>query len=100
MSGFIYIYIYIYINIQSITPLFQMNGQRLGKAIVTRVSQEKMNTKLPCPYCSSLDGFIYVQSHYQCSTCKRVVDDCCGGETMDCMVPMDTSCTPTQTDRD
>ena len=55
-----------------------------------------MNTKLPCPYCSSLDGFIYVQSHYQCLTCKRVVDDCCGGETMDCMVPMDTGCTPTQ----
>ena len=83
-----------------INHLFQMNGKRLGKATVTRVSSEKMNTKLPCPYCSSLDGFIYVQSHYQCLTCKRVVDDCCGGETTDCVVPMDTSCTPTQTDRD
>ena len=73
-----------------------MNGKRLGKATVTRVSLEKMNKKLPCPYCSSLDGFIYVQSHYQCLTCKRVVDDCCGGETMDCMVPIDTVCTPAQ----
>ena len=47
-----------------------------------------MNIKLPCPYCSSPQGFIYIQSHYQCLTCKRVVDDCCGGETMDCIVPI------------
>ena len=73
-----------------------MNGQRLRKAIVTRVSSEKISTKLPCPCCSSLDGFIYVQSHYQCLTCKRVVDDCCGGETMDCMVSIYTVCTPAQ----
>ena len=39
-----------------------------------------MNTKLPCPYCSSLKGYIYVQSHYQCLNCKTVVDDCCNGE--------------------
>lgn len=48
-----------------------------------------MNTKVPCPYCSSLEGFIYVQSHYQCLTCKRVVDDCCGGETVQCVVPIE-----------
>ena len=50
-----------------------------------------MNTKVPCPYCSSPKGFIYVQSHYQCLTCKRVVDDCCGGETVECIVPVKTS---------
>ena len=43
-----------------------------------------MNTKIPCPYCSSLQGYIYVQSHYQCLNCKRVVDDCCNGETEVC----------------
>ena len=43
-----------------------------------------MNTKLPCPYCSSLKGYIYVQSHYQCLNCKRVVDDCCNGEIEVC----------------
>ena len=36
-----------------------------------------MNTKIPCPYCSCLKGYIYVQSHYQCLNCKRVVDYCC-----------------------
>jgi hypothetical protein len=50
-----------------------------------------MNTKVPCPYCNSPKGFIYVQSHYQCLTCKRVVDDCCGGETVQCIVPVMTS---------
>ena len=45
-----------------------------------------MNTMLPCPYCSSPQGYIYVQSHYQCLTCKRVVDDCCGGETIECIL--------------
>ena len=49
-----------------------------------------MNTKVPCPYCISLKGFIYVQSHYQCLTCKRVVDDCCSGETFQCVVPLKT----------
>ena len=47
-----------------------------------------MNTNLPCPYCSSPKGFTYVQSHYQCLTCKRVVDDCCGGEIVQCIVPV------------
>ena len=49
------------------------------------------NCIIPCPYCSSPKGFIYVQSHYQCLTCKRVVDDCCGGETVQCIVPVMTS---------
>ena len=49
-----------------------------------------MSTNVPCPYCSSPKGFIYVQSHYQCLTCKRVVDDCCGGETVQCIVPIKT----------
>jgi len=44
-----------------------------------------MNTKIPCPYCSSLKGYIYVQSHYQCLNCKRVVDDCCSGENEVCI---------------
>ena len=44
-----------------------------------------MDNNLPCPYCSSNQGFIYVQSHYQCLTCKRVVDDCCNGETEVCI---------------
>ncbi len=48
-----------------------------------------MNTKLPCPYCSSTQGYIYVQSHYQCLTCKRVVDDCCGGEIIECTLPLE-----------
>ena len=39
-----------------------------------------MNTKLPCPYCSSLKGYIYVQSHYHCLNFKTVVDDCCNLE--------------------
>ena len=39
-----------------------------------------MNTKLPCPYCSSLKGYIYVQSLYQCLNFKTVVDDCCNLE--------------------
>ena len=50
-----------------------------------------MNTNVPCPYCSSSQGYIYVQSHYQCLTCKRVVDDCCGGEKMDCIIPVEKS---------
>tara|TARA_B110000438_G_C15418085_1_gene480588 strand:- start:240 stop:434 length:195 start_codon:yes stop_codon:yes gene_type:complete len=25
-------------------------------------------------------------NEYQCLTCKRVVDDCCGGETVECIV--------------
>jgi len=29
-----------------------------------------------------------VQSHYQCLTCKRVVDDCCGSETVQCINPI------------
>ena len=39
-----------------------------------------MNTKIPCPYCSSLKGCINVQSHYQCLNCKTLVDDCCNEE--------------------
>ena len=39
-----------------------------------------MNTKIPCSYCSSLKGYIYVQLHYQCLNCKTLVDDCCYGE--------------------
>ena len=49
-----------------------------------------MNTNISCLYCSSSKGFIYVQSHYQCLTCKRVVDDCCSGETFQCVVPLKT----------
>jgi hypothetical protein len=41
-----------------------------------------MDNNLPCPYCSANQGFIYVQSHYQCLSCKRVVDDCCNGEVV------------------
>ena len=44
-----------------------------------------MNTKIPCPYCSSLKGYIYVQSHYECLKFKRVVDDCCSGENELCI---------------
>ena len=43
-----------------------------------------MNTKLPCPICSSKKGYIYIQSHYQCLECKRVIDDCCSGEVAGC----------------
>ena len=43
-----------------------------------------MNTQLPCPFCSSKKGYVYTQSHYQCLECKRVVDDCCNGEVMNC----------------
>ena len=53
-----------------------------------------MNTKVPCPYCFSSKGFIYVQSHYQCITCKRVVDDCCSGETVQCIIPLETKNNP------
>ena len=49
-----------------------------------------MNTKVPCPYCISLKGFIYVQSHYHCLICKRVVDDCCGGENVQSVVPLES----------
>lgn len=45
-----------------------------------------MNIKLQCPYCSSLKVYIYVQSHYQCLNCKRVVDDCCNGEIQVCTI--------------
>ena len=47
-----------------------------------------MNTNVPCPYFSRPKGFIYVQSHYECLTCKRVVDDCCGSETVQCIIPI------------
>ena len=50
-----------------------------------------MNINTPCPYCSSSKGFIYVQSHYQCLTCKRVVDDYCSGENSQCTVPLKTN---------
>ena len=43
-----------------------------------------MNTKLPCPVCSSRKGYVYTQSHYQCLECKRVIDDCCSGEVAGC----------------
>ena len=45
-----------------------------------------MNTNHPCPYFSSPKGFIYVQSDYPCLTCKRVVDDCCAAEIIQCKV--------------
>ena len=44
----------------------------------------QMNTKLPCPVCSSKKGYVYTQSHYQCLECKRVIDDCCSGEVAGC----------------
>ena len=50
-----------------------------------------MNTNLPCSYCSISKGFIYVQSHYQCLSCKRVVDDCCGGEIVQCILTIETN---------
>ena len=50
-----------------------------------------MNIKFPCPYRSNLKGFIYFQSHYQCLTCKRVVVDCCGGETVQRIFPIETN---------
>ena len=43
-----------------------------------------MNTKLLCPFCSSEKGYVYIQSHYQCLECKRVIDDCCSGEVINC----------------
>ena len=43
-----------------------------------------MNTKLPCPVCSSKKGYVYTQSHYQCIESKRVIDDCCSGEVAGC----------------
>ncbi len=33
-----------------------------------------------CPFCFSSKGLIYIQSHYQCLSCKQVTDPCCGGE--------------------
>ena len=50
-----------------------------------------MSTNVPCSYCISLKGFIHVQSHYQCFSCKRVVDDYCGDETVQCVVPLETN---------
>ena len=47
-----------------------------------------MNINVPCPYCSSPKGFIYVQSHSQYLTCKRVIDDYCGGKTVQCINPI------------
>ena len=49
-----------------------------------------MNTNLPCPHSSSPKGFIYVQSHYQCLSGKRVGDDYCGGEIIQCILPIET----------
>ena len=40
----------------------------------------EMEGNYACPFCFSRDGFIYVQSHYQCASCKQVTDPCCGGE--------------------
>ena len=47
----------------------------------------QINTKLPCPVCSSKEGYVYTQSHYQCLECKRVIDDCCSGEVAGCNSP-------------
>jgi len=33
-----------------------------------------------CPVCTSALKWIYVHGHYQCVTCKAVVNDCCSGE--------------------
>ena len=52
--------------------------------IITKRIIFLMNTQIPCPFCSSKNGYIYTQSHYQCLECKRVVDDCCNGEVMNC----------------
>ena len=43
-----------------------------------------MNIKLPCQVCSSKEGYLSTQSHYQCLECKRVIDDCCSGEIAGC----------------
>ena len=40
----------------------------------------EMGDNYTCPFCFSRDGLIYVQSHYQCISCKQVTDPCCGGE--------------------
>ena len=47
-----------------------------------------MNINVPCLYFRNPKGIIYVQSYYQCLTCKRVVDDCCGSKTVQCIVPI------------
>ena len=45
-----------------------------------------MNTKVLCPYFSCLKGFVYIHSHYQSLTFKKVVDYCYGDETVQCFV--------------
>ncbi len=45
---------------------------------------ENVNSEdIQCPFCNSIAGFVYVQSHYQCIDCKQVVDPCCSGECED-----------------
>ena len=34
-----------------------------------------------CPRCMSTEKPVAVHGHYQCPTCKCVVEDCCQGET-------------------
>jgi hypothetical protein len=34
-----------------------------------------------CPWCGQWTRLEYVQGHYQCRNCKKVVEDCCNGET-------------------
>ena len=48
-----------------------------------------MNTKVPCLYFSSLKGLIYMHSHYQSLTFKKVVDYCYGDETVQCFVSLE-----------
>jgi hypothetical protein len=45
-----------------------------------------MSENIPYPYCSFFKFFVYIQSHYQCLNFKRVVDDCCNGERVDCII--------------
>jgi len=44
------------------------------------ISKDNQATVEICSFCNSNLGFIYVQSHYQCLSCKQITDPCCGGE--------------------
>lgn len=37
--------------------------------------------KKPCPFCTIDVEMISVKGHGQCSVCKKIVDECCRGET-------------------
>ena len=44
-------------------------------------SQAPTPEHIECPWCGQWTRLELVRSHYECMACRRIVLDCCDGET-------------------